>query len=32
VDAEQVQADFRDGVLTVVIPKLAPPSRRIPVD
>lgn len=32
VSAEQVQADFRDGVLTVVIPKLAPPSRRIPVD
>jgi HSP20 family protein len=32
VDAEHVQADFRDGVLTVVIPKLAPPSRRIPVE
>jgi HSP20 family protein len=32
VDAEKVQAEFRDGVLTVVIPKLAPPSRRIAVD
>ena len=32
VSAEQVQADFRDGVLTVVIPKLAPPPRRIPVE
>jgi HSP20 family protein len=32
VDAEQVQAEFRDGVLTVVIPKLAPPTRRITVD
>jgi HSP20 family protein len=31
-DADRVQAEFRDGVLTVVIPKLAPPSRRINVD
>jgi HSP20 family protein len=31
-DAEQVGAEFRDGVLTVVIPKLAPPARRIPVE
>jgi HSP20 family protein len=31
-DADRVQAEFRDGVLTVVIPKLAPPSRRITVD
>ena len=32
VDADRVTAEFRDGVLTVVIPKLAPPSRRVPVD
>lgn len=32
VDADHVQAEFRDGVLTVVIPKLAPPTRRIPVE
>ena len=32
VDADHVQAEFRDGVLTVVIPKLAPPSRRVPVE
>ena len=32
VDAEKVQAEFRDGVLTVVIPKLAPAPRRITVD
>jgi HSP20 family protein len=32
VDADRVQADFRDGVLTVIIPKLAPPTRRIPVE
>jgi len=32
VDGERVQAEFRDGVLTVVIPKLAPPSRRVPVE
>lgn len=32
VDANQVQAEFRDGVLTVAIPKLKPPSRRVPVD
>jgi len=31
-DADHVQAEFRDGVLTVVIPKLAPPSRRITVE
>lgn len=31
-DADRVQAEFRDGVLTVVIPKLAPASRRINVD
>ena len=31
-DADRVQAEFRDGVLTVVIPKLAPPSRRITVE
>jgi HSP20 family protein len=30
-DAEHVAAEFRDGVLTVVVPKLAPPSRRIVV-
>ncbi len=32
VDADAVQAEFRDGVLTVVIPKVAPPSRRVPVE
>jgi HSP20 family protein len=32
VDGDQVQAEFRDGVLTVVIPKLTPPTRRITVD
>jgi len=32
VDGDHVQAEFRDGVLTVVIPKLVPPSRRITVD
>jgi HSP20 family protein len=31
-DADRVQAEFRDGVLTVAIPKLAPPTRRITVD
>ena len=31
-DADRVQAEFRDGVLTVVIPKIAPASRRINVD
>jgi HSP20 family protein len=31
-DADRVQAEFRDGVLTVVIPKLAPPLRRITVE
>ncbi len=31
-DADRVQAEFRDGVLTVAIPKLAPPTRRIAVD
>ena len=30
-DAEHVAAEFRDGVLTVVVPKLLPPSRRIVV-
>ena len=32
VDAEHVQAEFRDGVLSVVIPKLAASSRRIHVE
>ena len=32
VDAEHVQAEFRDGVLAVAIPKVAPPTRRIPVE
>jgi len=32
VASDLVEAEFRDGVLTVVIPKLAPPSRRIPVE
>lgn len=32
VDADRVTAEFRDGVLTIVVPKLAPPSRRVPVD
>jgi len=31
-DADRVQAEFRDGVLTVAIPKLAQPTRRIAVD
>jgi HSP20 family protein len=31
VDADQIAAEFRDGVLTVVVPKLAPPTRRIQV-
>jgi len=31
-DADRVQAEFRDGVLTVAIPKLAQPTRRITVD
>ena len=31
-DGDRVQAEFRDGVLTVVIPKLSPASRRVTVD
>ena len=31
-DADRVQAEFRDGVLTVAIPKLAQPTRRITVE
>lgn len=31
VDGEHVAAEFRDGVLTVVVPKLAPPKRRIDI-
>jgi HSP20 family protein len=31
VDADRIAADFRDGVLTVVVPKTAPPTRRIQV-
>ena len=28
---DEIQADFRDGVLTVVVPKTAPPLSRIDV-
>lgn len=32
VDADAIAAEFRDGVLTIVVPKAAPASRRIQVD
>ena len=32
VDADGIAAEFRDGVLTVTVPKIAPPSRRIQVE
>ena len=28
---DEIEAEFRDGVLTVVVPKTTPPSRRIDV-
>lgn len=31
VDAEAITAEFRDGVLTVTVPKAAPHARRIDV-
>lgn len=31
VDVEAVAAEFRDGVLTVVVPKLAPQQRRVDI-
>jgi len=31
VDADRIAAEFHDGVLTVVVPKLVPPARRIHV-
>jgi HSP20 family protein len=31
VKDDEIEAEFRDGVLTVVVPKSAPPTRRIEV-
>lgn len=31
VDADQVAAEFRDGVLTVVVPKTSPSAHRVEV-
>jgi HSP20 family protein len=31
VRADEIQAEFRDGVLTVLVPKATPPLRRIDV-